>query len=171
MSLVLCCFLVLCLILLITDSFQVNLYKISCLIHMMLPPHRKLMHFWYLTGYLECVLKMLSVSSCSSRARSRFRAIRGLWALYCGARPADREAVGGAAEGRMEEGRASGEESEAETSPPDSPSEAEEESGRVELARTPREPRVAKGKPPGGCLLYTSPSPRDRQKSRMPSSA
>ena len=25
--------------------------------------------------------------------------------------------------------------------------------------------------PPSGCLLYTSPSPRDRQKSRMPSSA
>ena len=25
--------------------------------------------------------------------------------------------------------------------------------------------------PPGACLLYTSPSPRDRQKSRMPSSA
>ena len=24
---------------------------------------------------------------------------------------------------------------------------------------------------PAGCLLYTSPSPRDRQKSRMPSSA
>ena len=24
---------------------------------------------------------------------------------------------------------------------------------------------------PKGCLLYTSPSPRDRQKSRMPSSA
>ena len=24
---------------------------------------------------------------------------------------------------------------------------------------------------PGTCLLYTSPSPRDRQKSRMPSSA
>ena len=24
---------------------------------------------------------------------------------------------------------------------------------------------------PGHCLLYTSPSPRDRQKSRMPSSA
>ena len=24
---------------------------------------------------------------------------------------------------------------------------------------------------PNGCLLYTSPSPRDRQKSRMPSSA
>ena len=29
--------------------------------------------------------------------------------------------------------------------------------------------RAAAG--PGGCLLYTSPSPRDRQKSRMPSSA
>ena len=27
------------------------------------------------------------------------------------------------------------------------------------------------GKPKAGCLLYTSPSPRDRQKSRMPSSA
>ena len=27
------------------------------------------------------------------------------------------------------------------------------------------------GKIPEGCLLYTSPSPRDRQKSRMPSSA
>ena len=25
--------------------------------------------------------------------------------------------------------------------------------------------------PNGSCLLYTSPSPRDRQKSRMPSSA
>ena len=25
--------------------------------------------------------------------------------------------------------------------------------------------------PSSGCLLYTSPSPRDRQKSRMPSSA
>ena len=25
--------------------------------------------------------------------------------------------------------------------------------------------------PPVNCLLYTSPSPRDRQKSRMPSSA
>ena len=25
--------------------------------------------------------------------------------------------------------------------------------------------------PPEDCLLYTSPSPRDRQKSRMPSSA
>ena len=27
------------------------------------------------------------------------------------------------------------------------------------------------GYPYGSCLLYTSPSPRDRQKSRMPSSA
>ena len=27
------------------------------------------------------------------------------------------------------------------------------------------------GEPPNPCLLYTSPSPRDRQKSRMPSSA
>ena len=27
------------------------------------------------------------------------------------------------------------------------------------------------GDKPRGCLLYTSPSPRDRQKSRMPSSA
>ena len=30
---------------------------------------------------------------------------------------------------------------------------------------------TALGKPRSGCLLYTSPSPRDRQKSRMPSSA
>ena len=119
-------------------------------------------------------IKMFSVSSCSSRARSRFRAIRAFWAVFCGARSADQGAVGGAAEGRMEEGRAAGEESEADTSPPDSPSEEEEESGKVELARTPREPRVAKGKPPGGfhsCLLYTSPSPRDGLLSRMPSSA
>ena len=28
-----------------------------------------------------------------------------------------------------------------------------------------------RGSPHGTCLLYTSPSPRDRQKSRMPSSA
>ena len=27
------------------------------------------------------------------------------------------------------------------------------------------------GQAPGGCLLYTSPSPRDRTRSRMPSSA
>ena len=31
--------------------------------------------------------------------------------------------------------------------------------------------RVNQGKLASGCLLYTSPSPRDRQKSRMPSSA
>ena len=30
---------------------------------------------------------------------------------------------------------------------------------------------VARVKQSKGCLLYTSPSPRDRQKSRMPSSA
>ena len=30
--------------------------------------------------------------------------------------------------------------------------------------------RVTKG-PPGTCLLYTSPSPRDKRQSRMPSSA
>ena len=31
--------------------------------------------------------------------------------------------------------------------------------------------KVATTKRGGACLLYTSPSPRDRQKSRMPSSA
>ena len=31
--------------------------------------------------------------------------------------------------------------------------------------------RYAAAPPPETCLLYTSPSPRDRQKSRMPSSA
>ena len=30
---------------------------------------------------------------------------------------------------------------------------------------------LGKGAQPTNCLLYTSPSPRDRQKSRMPSSA
>ena len=30
---------------------------------------------------------------------------------------------------------------------------------------------IRQGGSTGGCLLYTSPSPRDRQKSRMPSSA
>ena len=42
--------------------------------------------------------------------------------------------------------------------------------GTQEFARI----RVGIGRPPGRmdpCLLYTSPSPRDRQKSRMPSSA
>ena len=38
-----------------------------------------------------------------------------------------------------------------------------------ETARTAR--RVLGGTHPFTCLLYTSPSPRDRQKSRMPSSA
>ena len=32
-------------------------------------------------------------------------------------------------------------------------------------------PPVSRHDIPEGCLLYTSPSPRDRQKSRMPSSA
>ena len=31
--------------------------------------------------------------------------------------------------------------------------------------------QIAAGQPAGGCLLYTSPSPRDRTRSRMPSSA
>ena len=31
--------------------------------------------------------------------------------------------------------------------------------------------KLGRQKGGGGCLLYTSPSPRDRQKSRMPSSA
>ena len=41
--------------------------------------------------------------------------------------------------------------------------------------KTPKEPnkmyKDAKSVMPNSCLLYTSPSPRDRQKSRMPSSA
>ena len=36
------------------------------------------------------------------------------------------------------------------------------------ITKKPADVRMGKGK---GCLLYTSPSPRDRQKSRMPSSA
>ena len=45
---------------------------------------------------------------------------------------------------------------------------AEEASRRAEAAaRTVFE----QGRSGGSCLLYTSPSPRDRQKSRMPSSA
>ena len=39
------------------------------------------------------------------------------------------------------------------------------------LAATVREIDCACAAVPRGCLLYTSPSPRDRQKSRMPSSA
>ena len=38
-------------------------------------------------------------------------------------------------------------------------------------AVAPRAPPVAPAALPAPCLLYTSPSPRDRQKSRMPSSA
>ena len=52
----------------------------------------------------------------------------------------------------MEEGRAADreedEDPDADMSPPDSPSEAEAEP-EVERARTPREPKGAKGKPPG----------------------
>ena len=40
----------------------------------------------------------------------------------------------------------------------------------VDLALEPGEFTALVG-PSGSCLLYTSPSPRDRQKSRMPSSA
>ena len=41
----------------------------------------------------------------------------------------------------------------------------------VSYSRSPSAQSVAKLKAAGICLLYTSPSPRDRQKSRMPSSA
>ena len=40
------------------------------------------------------------------------------------------------------------------------------EKNEIDLAMIPIENTIA-----GSCLLYTSPSPRDRQKSRMPSSA
>ena len=40
---------------------------------------------------------------------------------------------------------------------------------RFDRERIPERSPHAKGS--GACLLYTSPSPRDRQKSRMPSSA
>ena len=62
----------------------------------------------------------------------------------------------------------SGEESEADTSPPDSPAEAEEESGRVELARTPREPRAAKVKSPGGFHRGQRAWQGFRQKRKIP---
>ena len=42
--------------------------------------------------------------------------------------------------------------------------------GRTSLV-TPFNPAVELGLNTSSCLLYTSPSPRDRQKSRMPSSA
>ena len=41
----------------------------------------------------------------------------------------------------------------------------------VEAVAKPRRSGGRKKKKSGTCLLYTSPSPRDRQKSRMPSSA
>ena len=46
----------------------------------------------------------------------------------------------------------------------------------IECGRSlpPRKAQVGMGKPGGGtdtCLLYTSPSPRDKRQSRMPSSA
>ena len=47
-------------------------------------------------------------------------------------------------------------------------------SGRTTLARifhTPMETPTPRRVPSRGCLLYTSPSPRDRTRSRMPSSA
>ena len=43
------------------------------------------------------------------------------------------------------------------------------EAGDSPPVRKKKPPILARGKLP--CLLYTSPSPRDRQKSRMPSSA
>ena len=49
-------------------------------------------------------------------------------------------------------------------------------SGEVKATTTDAEGMIAEGREiakihPNICLLYTSPSPRDRQKSRMPSSA
>ena len=49
--------------------------------------------------------------------------------------------------------------------------EAEEAEKRVGSATYPSWVAVKGNEGRGGCLLYTSPSPRDRQKSRMPSSA
>ena len=44
------------------------------------------------------------------------------------------------------------------------------EKGKV-IGECLRYPPVTVSQEPNTCLLYTSPSPRDRQKSRMPSSA
>ena len=41
----------------------------------------------------------------------------------------------------------------------------------IELNENDIQPDLNRRKPGQSCLLYTSPSPRDRQKSRMPSSA
>jgi len=49
--------------------------------------------------------------------------------------------------------------------------------GKVRSARAEREGQIfswddpPEGEHPGDCLLYTSPSPRDRTRTRMPSSA
>ena len=42
---------------------------------------------------------------------------------------------------------------------------------RGKVLATASAPHTRQEPKPGFCLLYTSPSPRDRQKSRMPSSA
>ena len=49
--------------------------------------------------------------------------------------------------------------------------ECREDMGRGALQIATRKHPEITDTPPRGCLLYTSPSPRDRQKSRMPSSA
>ena len=41
----------------------------------------------------------------------------------------------------------------------------------IYAARANMNPVLYQGIQPGGCLLYTSPSPRDAESSRMPSSA
>ena len=43
--------------------------------------------------------------------------------------------------------------------------------GHVDHGKTTLTAAITKTLADKGCLLYTSPSPRDRQKSRMPSSA
>ena len=47
---------------------------------------------------------------------------------------------------------------------------AKEMQAKMEAAQADVADLVAQGRS-GGCLLYTSPSPRDRTRSRMPSSA
>ena len=58
---------------------------------------------------------------------------------------------------------------------PEIPDESERDDDQVQHAVTVMDERDAERRaapePTGDCLLYTSPSPRDRQKSRMPSSA
>ena len=62
---------------------------------------------------------------------------------------------------RKKEGEESKEEPKAEAKKEEPKAEAKKEEPKAE----------AKKEEPKACLLYTSPSPRDRQKSRMPSSA